>query len=320
MPKQAVKNVLKNKVGKSLSKNLKSVKKGGNINTGVNTNVCNTNSFMFAGSCINWVHLLSLIGLIIAVVMICLVIYEDNFNQTQNNNYDSLVSSNETNFNNYKLKNLNNLGLSNLFNYSDRRNNIMNRNEYEYGLNMNNNMQNNIQEKNDVIKHHHNVDVNLRHEEPNVNNVSYLNQIHQKNHERVVNPLLPPERSYENTYGIPINIHTRGSSGGFQQVGMLYKNEISNETDKIGNNTDTVVLPLFGKPIYPGSNKWNYYVTSDKYNMVKMPITHNGRKCDADYGCDELYTNDQIQLPAYNGSFKVEIYDYDKPRYIPYIY
>ena len=42
-------------------------KKGGNINTGVNTNVCNTNSFMFAGSCINWVHLLSLIGLIIEI-------------------------------------------------------------------------------------------------------------------------------------------------------------------------------------------------------------------------------------------------------------
>ena len=75
-----------------------------------------------------------------------------------------------------------------------------------------------------------------------------------------------------------------------------------------------------GKPVYPGSNKWLYYTTSDKYNMVKLPFSHNGRKCDSDYGCDELYDGDIVQLPAYNGSFKVSVYQLDKPRYIPYVY
>ena len=50
-----------------------------------------------------------------------------------------------------------------------------------------------------------------------------------------------------------------------------------------------------------------------------MPLTHNGKKCDGTYGCDELYDGDIISIPSYNGNFKVNIYDYDKPKYIPYI-
>ena len=142
-----------------------------------------------------------------------------------------------------------------------------------------------------------------QHQVPNVNNMSYPNQIHLKNHSRIINPLLPPERSFENTYGIPINIDTRGSSGGFQQVGFLRKNSVTDESNDIGNNNDSVILPLYGRPLYPGSKKWNYYTSSDKYHSVKMPITHNGRKCDSSYGCDEIYSGDTIELPAYNASF-----------------
>jgi len=29
---------------------------------------------------------------------------------------------------------------------------------------------------------------------------------------------------------------------------------------------------------------------------------------------------DMITVPSYNGNFKVEIYDFDRPRYIPYAY
>ena len=101
---------------------------------------------------------------------------------------------------------------------------------------------------------------------------------------------------------------------------MLYKQNITDSSATIGNSSETAIFPLYGRPIYPGSNKWSYYTASDKFNSVKMPITHNGRRCDADYGCHELYNGDIIQIPAYNGDFKVEIYDYDKPRYIPYVY
>ena len=154
----------------------------------------------------------------------------------------------------------------------------------------------------------------------NPSQISYWDYLNMKDHERIINPLLPPERSYENTYGIPINIPSRGFSGGFQQVGALYKNQIANNEKVIGNSPDTVIIPLFGRPLYPGANKWNYYVTSDKYAMVNMPFLFKGKKTDDQYGVDELYEGDVITLPEYNGEFVVKIYQYDKPRYIPFIY
>jgi hypothetical protein len=164
------------------------------------------------------------------------------------------------------------------------------------------------------------VNININNQEQNPSSISYADQINRKNHERIINPLLPPERSYVNTYGIPINIPSRGVSGGYQQIGVVYKNEISDDGKTIGNNSESVILPLFGQPTYPGSNKWNYYTTSDKFNSFKMPITIDGRKCTDDTGCTEIYNGDNITLPAYNGNFKVEIYDFDKPKYIPFQY
>ena len=140
-----------------------------------------------------------------------------------------------------------------------------------------------------------------------------------RSHERVVNPLLPPERSYEQTYGIPINIPSRGYSNAFQQVGMLYKETIQSESQTPGNNSDVNILPLYGRPTYPGSNKWSYYTSSDKFNMIKIPFSHKGRECDSEHGCEELYDDDTVDIPAYNGQFRVKIYGYDKPRYIPYM-
>jgi hypothetical protein len=145
----------------------------------------------------------------------------------------------------------------------------------------------------------------------------YMNE---KAHERIINPLLPPERSYEATYGVPINIPTRGPEGAYQQIGYLYKDDIADETKQIGNNTEPVMLPLYGRPTYNGSNKWMYYISSDKYHSIKMPIQHKNKKCDSEYGCDEIYEDDSVNVPAYNGEFKVKIYEYDAPKYIPYYY
>ena len=137
-----------------------------------------------------------------------------------------------------------------------------------------------------------------------------------KAHERILNPLLPPERSYESTYGIPINIPTR-DSGSFQQIGALYKEDINSENQKVGNSDKTVILALFGRPLWKGSNKWTYYINSDNNNFVKLPLKHKGKKCDTTYGCEEIQNDDLITVPEYNGIFRVNIYDYDKPTYIP---
>ena len=151
-----------------------------------------------------------------------------------------------------------------------------------------------------------------------------------KDYERVINPLEPPER--RNFYmqptglervmaprGVPINIPTRGYSGGVMQVGILHKEEVSDDSKKIGQNTEPVILPLFGRQTYNGSNKWSYYTSTDKMNQIKIPISNKNRVCNSEYGCDELYDGDTVSVPAYNGDFKVSIYEYDKPRYIPYV-
>ena len=143
-----------------------------------------------------------------------------------------------------------------------------------------------------------------------------------KNLNRLINPLLPPERSNPYTtifdpsisklgtgIGVPINISTRGDIVDYSQVGVLTNNS---------NNKNTI-LPLFGKQTYPGSNKWLYYTSTDKYNSIKLPINFKNRNCSNDIGCDEITENDELNVPAYNSNFKVTIYNIDKPRYIPYI-
>lgn len=149
---------------------------------------------------------------------------------------------------------------------------------------------------------------------------SFWGYLTAKNHERIINPLLPPERSYENTYGLPVNIPSRGFSGGFQQVGYLYKKDVANPDVPVGQDPNSVIIPLYGRPLWPGANKWNYYLNSDKFQAVKMAFQVQGRSSDDEHGVNELNNGDTVDLPAYNGKFEVNIYNYDKPRYIPFVY
>jgi len=130
-----------------------------------------------------------------------------------------------------------------------------------------------------------------------------------KDHQRVINPLLPPERSHPyriNRIGVPINIPTRGYSSYYQQVGALHQ--------------EGKILPLFGKPTYPGSRQWLYYTSADNYASVKLPVLNNGKSCQGDYGCKELMDQDNVTVTGYNNTFTVNLYNLDKPRYLPYIY
>jgi hypothetical protein len=139
-----------------------------------------------------------------------------------------------------------------------------------------------------------------------------------KEQERLINPLLPPERSYVLTNaGVPANIDipSRGYSGGFQQMGLLYKKDASENS-----NSETNILPLFGRPTHTNSNKWNYYTSSDKFHSLKIPIKVKGRICNDEWGCNELYDDDTVEVGPYNGEFKVQIYGYDSPKYLPQVW
>jgi len=141
----------------------------------------------------------------------------------------------------------------------------------------------------------------------------------------IVNPLQPPlKRNYHfsnpSINRMPINIETRESGGDYQQVGILHKDShIDTSFNKPGSTDDTVILGLFGKPLYKGSSNWNYYVLSHKNNL-KIPLILDNNNCtDNTNGCNEINNNDTINIDQYNGSFKVQLYKFNAPKYIPYI-
>lgn len=149
-----------------------------------------------------------------------------------------------------------------------------------------------------------------------LSNIDEREYVLNKDFQRVINPLEPPERTYPNfinRVGMPINIPTRGHSSHYQQVGAL------SESNTNASGTDKKILPLFGRPYYPGSRQWHYYTGTDSFSSVKLPITYKDKNCQNERGCDEIYDGDTIQVAGYNTDFIVSLYELDKPRYIPYI-
>jgi hypothetical protein len=141
-----------------------------------------------------------------------------------------------------------------------------------------------------------------------------------RTYRRIADPLEVPERTYPFTESIynrvinyqpkmAVNIPTRGVETYFQPIGVL--------TSTMNPNR---VLQLYGRAIYPGSNKWQYYTNTDAFQSVKVTIRHNRRDCLNELGCDQIFQGDIVEVPAYHGeTFRVELYNIDKPRYISYL-
>lgn len=154
------------------------------------------------------------------------------------------------------------------------------------------------------VRHPSNTPRTFQQQPPNVTTNIYQ----QTNYE---DPMLrPPLRQSPDTVQVglmPINIETRGATPEMQQVGILRSD--SNDT----------ILALYGRPTYRGSSKWLYYTGTDKFHSVKLPVEKNQRDCTSEYGCDELYDDEEVKVKGYSGAFKTTIYGLDAPRYIPYV-
>ena len=108
--------------------------------------------------------------------------------------------------------------------------------------------------------------------------------------------------------GVPINISTQAIDTNYRQIGILTR-----------INGPETILPLMGRPLYSNRAKWQYYTMTDKHNMVKLPVSSNGRSCTGEYGCDELANGDNIYVEGYNYLFKVTIYYNSRYQYIPFL-
>ena len=127
----------------------------------------------------------------------------------------------------------------------------------------------------------------------------------------LLNPYAPPLRDtsfFRSSFGIPINIQTRGLNTAYRQVGILTRI----------NGAETI-LAVMGRPLHVNRNKWQYYTMSDKNNSVKLPISLKGKSCTNEYGCDCLFNGDSVYVEGYNDAFKVTMYDNDSPQYIPFL-
>ena len=125
------------------------------------------------------------------------------------------------------------------------------------------------------------------------------------------NNFKPPERrlprhNYPNR-GLRkiMNVPTRGYPDDYHNVGMLSR------------KNDEKILKLFGRPKFPGSNQWEYYVIGNDPNGLnsKIPLKVQGNK--------ELSNNETIAIPWLDqskGKFELKLFDYDTPRYNPFIF
>ena len=108
-------------------------------------------------------------------------------------------------------------------------------------------------------------------------------------------------------YGVPgiPSIASRGRVGPVQQVGIL--------TGEGGSSSsaapDRTILPLYGRELDPRRSRWNYYTRTDGANPVQVPVRVQNRVCDDDTnGCNEIYSDDSVHVPALGRSFKATVY------------
>lgn len=99
---------------------------------------------------------------------------------------------------------------------------------------------------------------------------------------------------------------TRGPAPAYHQVGILTKRGEDPDATKA-----PTILPLYGRPAYRGAQQWYYYCSSDKFNVVKLPVVMVGGKkeCSKEPGCQELQDGDVVTVPSYRSEFDVTRYN-----------
>ena len=115
-------------------------------------------------------------------------------------------------------------------------------------------------------------------------------------------------RGLPQTGGIPVNVQTRGLNSEYQQVGILTRN----------NTSDDVILPLMGRRVMSGRDKWQYYTMTNTGNLnTKLPISLNGKSCTSEYGCDDINNGESVYVEGYKDTFRVTVYENNLFSYIP---
>ena len=66
---------------------------------------------------------------------------------------------------------------------------------------------------------------------------------------------------------------------------------------------------MFGRQQYPGSSRYDYYTSVSSGNdQIKIPISNKHR---------ELYDGDEIVIGELGQKYRVQLHDFDEPKYYP---
>lgn len=122
------------------------------------------------------------------------------------------------------------------------------------------------------------------------------------NHDLPINPISDPKYPLRGQPNVP-----------YQQMGVLIA-----EPETPGG--EPTVLPLLGKPAATSRDRWQYYTSTDKTHMLRLPVAFENKNCTEDIGCREVQDGDNINIPAYKKDFQVQIYKYEKPQYDPNVF
>ena len=86
-----------------------------------------------------------------------------------------------------------------------------------------------------------------------------------------------------------------------------------------GSSTNDDLLILMGRPLFTNRDMWQYYAISNQRNGVKLPVRVGGKNATNEYGVKEIYGGDVITVDGYNKRYRVEMYEADTIRYLPYM-
>ena len=110
----------------------------------------------------------------------------------------------------------------------------------------------------------------------------------------------------QSTRNPTFNMKTRGPPQEYDMVGFLQSGDDSNKLQQ-----------LYGRRTYPNSNLWNYFVKSDQYHQIPIPVSIGGQNCTDERGCTELQDKSSINL--LDKEHTATIYKPEPYYYNPYV-
>ena len=105
----------------------------------------------------------------------------------------------------------------------------------------------------------------------------------------------PPDYSRIPSATKPFNIPTQGVPETYQSMGIV-------------KTADGKLLPLYGRRCISSRERYNYYTRTDSYNPLPIPVQMQGRDCQDQVGCPELFNGDQVKLSTLDQMGEVTIY------------